>query len=338
MIDPHITGAYIARLRKERDWTQLELADKLHVTHQAVSRWETGDSFPDLGTLAQLAQVFQVHIENLLDGIQNAPSAETGRSQILAELAEGHAERVAELVKAEPADLRTVVDIGALTRPSMMDRIVNQMSGYSFSLEQVKQLAPFVSQELLDTLIAGLDEKMNAQALSELAPFLSRPVLARQIGQLDTGSLDFNSLVGFAPFLDRESLDRLTGQIATENIEGHQVVSLAPFLGQGSLEKLIERVPEGALGIEQVASLAPFVHRSRLASLLNRVGPEQVKPNHLVELAPFLDRQALSDLIQRYPTGEIDAPKIVELAPFVDRQTLERLIRNLGSGGSIQRM
>ena len=37
MINPLKTGAYIARLRKKRDWTQVELADKLHVTHQAVT-------------------------------------------------------------------------------------------------------------------------------------------------------------------------------------------------------------------------------------------------------------------------------------------------------------
>ena len=59
MIDLRKTGAYISSLRRSKDWTQLELAEKLHVTHQAVSRWETGDSFPDVTTLARIAQLFE---------------------------------------------------------------------------------------------------------------------------------------------------------------------------------------------------------------------------------------------------------------------------------------
>lgn len=37
-------GAFLSSLRKEKGWTQLELAEKLHVTDKAVSKWERGDS------------------------------------------------------------------------------------------------------------------------------------------------------------------------------------------------------------------------------------------------------------------------------------------------------
>ncbi len=46
MIDSHKTGALIAKLRREKDWTQLELAEQLHVTPQAVSRSGDGRLLP----------------------------------------------------------------------------------------------------------------------------------------------------------------------------------------------------------------------------------------------------------------------------------------------------
>ena len=58
MLDARLIGSYISRLRKEADLTQSELSDRLNVTHQAVSKWERGESLPDIGTLMELAKVF----------------------------------------------------------------------------------------------------------------------------------------------------------------------------------------------------------------------------------------------------------------------------------------
>ena len=49
------TGKKIAELRKEKNLTQKELAKKLHVTDKAVSKWERGVNFPDLGLMEALA-------------------------------------------------------------------------------------------------------------------------------------------------------------------------------------------------------------------------------------------------------------------------------------------
>ena len=51
MLNQRQIGAYISKLRKEKDMTQGQLADELNISHQAVSKWERGDSLPDIGTL-----------------------------------------------------------------------------------------------------------------------------------------------------------------------------------------------------------------------------------------------------------------------------------------------
>ena len=56
----------LASLRKERQWTQEEVAQRLSVSAQAVSKWENDASFPDLDMLVQLASLFETTTDALL--------------------------------------------------------------------------------------------------------------------------------------------------------------------------------------------------------------------------------------------------------------------------------
>ena len=59
-------GAMIASLRKERQMTQLELAEQLGVTDKAVSKWERNLSCPDITAIPKLADILGVSVEELL--------------------------------------------------------------------------------------------------------------------------------------------------------------------------------------------------------------------------------------------------------------------------------
>lgn len=61
-------GAFVAQSRREKGLTQKELADLLHVTDKAVSKWETGKGFPDLKLLEPLARALDVSLVELLQG------------------------------------------------------------------------------------------------------------------------------------------------------------------------------------------------------------------------------------------------------------------------------
>lgn len=63
-------GGIIRRLRISCDWTQEELADRLHVSAQAVSKWETGQSLPDISQVPLLARIFGVNTD-ILFGIES---------------------------------------------------------------------------------------------------------------------------------------------------------------------------------------------------------------------------------------------------------------------------
>ena len=64
-------GERLKDLRVQNDMTQEDVASKLFVTKQAVSRWENGNCLPDVGTLGKLAELFDVNIDYLLTGNDN---------------------------------------------------------------------------------------------------------------------------------------------------------------------------------------------------------------------------------------------------------------------------
>ena len=75
-MDAQYTGNQIAQHRKTLNLTQRQLAERLHVTDKAVSKWERGINFPDLGLLEPLAEVLHTSPAVLL-GLEQAGQAET---------------------------------------------------------------------------------------------------------------------------------------------------------------------------------------------------------------------------------------------------------------------
>ena len=61
-------GKFIYDLRKKYNLTQAELANRLHVTAQAVSKWENGRGVPDIELLKRLSEEFDVSISELIEG------------------------------------------------------------------------------------------------------------------------------------------------------------------------------------------------------------------------------------------------------------------------------
>ena len=67
-MDAQKTGNFIAEKRKEKNMSQKELAEYLHITDKAISKWERGLSFPDITILIPLSEVLNVSLYDLLTG------------------------------------------------------------------------------------------------------------------------------------------------------------------------------------------------------------------------------------------------------------------------------
>lgn len=78
-------GQKIAELRKEKNMTQLELANKLNITDKAVSKWERDISCPDINTFPKLAEILGVSVDELLQA-STSSKEENGESKLTVDL------------------------------------------------------------------------------------------------------------------------------------------------------------------------------------------------------------------------------------------------------------
>ena len=67
-MDQKKTGAFIAQCRKEKNLTQMQLAELLEITNQAVSKWENGRGMPDVSLLQPLCNALDISLNELFSG------------------------------------------------------------------------------------------------------------------------------------------------------------------------------------------------------------------------------------------------------------------------------
>ena len=74
-------GEIISSLRKEKGWTQKNIADELGITDKAVSKWERNIALPDIATIPKRAELLGVSVEELMQAKDTSAPAvkESGR-------------------------------------------------------------------------------------------------------------------------------------------------------------------------------------------------------------------------------------------------------------------
>ena len=95
-------GTFLKELRKEKELTQEQLAETLNVSRRTVSRWETGNNMPDLDLLAEMADLYQVELRELLNGERkNEPMNTELKNTVMqvAEYSNAEKQRAARIIR-----------------------------------------------------------------------------------------------------------------------------------------------------------------------------------------------------------------------------------------------
>lgn len=351
MFDTMKVARKIREARIARNMTQMNLADAMEVSYQAVSNWERGSSCPDIGKLEQLCQILHLSIEELL----GADSA----SKTLSRLLEKEEATPAE---TDPITIAQIQEVAPLLPPTDVEKLVDDSldgqkedekldlhaiaglapfldeeylaslvkKAHVQSLRELTGLAPFLSEETLDALIENAGASKDMNEIMGLVPFLSEKTLDKLVQKMLPFD-DWNGLTGLAPFLSSKTLDALV-EIAEGNDNLTAIVGLAPFLSEKALDKLVQKMLP-LHDWKSISGLAPFLGSNALNALVESADPERDMA-HVVSLAPFLEEEALDRFLQKLPADtHVD---ISGLLPFLSQKTLQRMAEALMRGGNLE--
>ena len=204
MFDITKFGGYLSRLRKNADMTQSELADRLNVTHQAISRYEKGYCFPDVSVLVLLAEIFDVTLDDLI----GAGQPTKGVSDILGSVALGSEIAV--------EDFEDIAGLAPILKPSVLSKLSENCQKQGIDLSGIVDLAEYLNDETVLSLIEQANfETVNSELLKKLLPLLDVKTKSVMFEKILDGEMDWHLLEIILPYAEF-----LTSQIEAAVIEG----------------------------------------------------------------------------------------------------------------------
>lgn len=164
MFDMLKVGRNIAKLRGQTGITQMGLADKLGISYQAVSNWERGASMPDIAKLPQLAGIFNVSIEEILE--------EGKGSRLITSMLEN---KTGEYLQQHEVSADELSGIAPPLNMEQIGEVFEQVKDKA--LRDLLPLASFLSEEVLGECAQKAIESGNISDLVPLAPFLDSDIV-----------------------------------------------------------------------------------------------------------------------------------------------------------------
>ncbi len=264
-------GKKICSLRKEHNMTQVELADQLGISYQAVSNWERSNSMPDIGKLPELADIFNISIDALI-----------GEKSVLIEAALNN-ELVACITQNE-ISVDELDNTLPLLKPSQVETIVKDsdlLSSDSYKVH-IAALLPYLDADDVQKLAHKALEE--GKSIKKFLPFMNeKDVLTLAEKALEKGA----SITGFLPFIDKDNIRRLADKT---HETGGSIKSFLPFLGRKDLKTYAMKAFENG---DSVKAFLPFLDQEDVSILAART---LEKGDSINAFLPFLSGHDIHNL------------------------------------------
>ncbi len=192
MFDTMKFGKALSTLRKRADMTQNEVADRLNLSRQAISKYERGESFPDISVLVMIAELFDVTLDELIG--YGDPTG--GESSLLQSIAQGISDVVAE-------NIADVVNLAPLLKPSILAKLSQQFGRQGIDISDIVALAEYLNDDAVVRLIetATFDD-IGDELLARFIPMLNRASKEAIFQKILNGEMDWHFIAALLPYAD----------------------------------------------------------------------------------------------------------------------------------------
>lgn len=217
MFDTSKVANNIKAARTKMNMTQMNLADEMGVSYQAVSNWERGNSMPDISRLQELCNILDVSFEELV-------GEKSQQTEIVERLM---------LDEETEVTLEEIVQVAPLIKPDKIEKKAEETidNDDKISFSTLIGLAPFMNKETLEKL-ANKVSNVDIGKLCGLAPFLKRKTLDGIVEKaIKEEKIDTKNIAGLAPFLSKETVKKIADYMLNHGQE-KRIIAIAPFMGK----------------------------------------------------------------------------------------------------------
>lgn len=259
-------GLQIMNARKKKGMTQMELADRMGISFQAVSNWERGLSCPDISKLFELSELFDVSIDELLGNRRAAQIATEIQDGTPPALPVEELTAVAPLLDQEQAD--QVMQKSLLEESEEAASAQTEKSIYE-RIQMIESLLPYASREVIDDLAASLlQETKDPEKLVAFAPYMSRESISRLARTFLEETHDLATCEVLMPFVNRETAREIAKAFLEQTQDPEEINALLPFLSREAIGEYAHDLLEKTHDLGQIQHLLPFMNRSGVDHLI----------------------------------------------------------------------
>lgn len=316
MFDTMIIAKKIKMSRIGKNMTQMQLADAMGVSYQAVSNWERGNSMPDISKLEDLCNALDISVSELL-GMENKTT-----------------ETVEKALREEELTVEEMVEIAPMLPPAKVkeDAKKSNQGKKKWDIGALSGIAPFLDEEFWDEIIDDIEVESLVE-LSAVAYCLSEEQLDKLARRAPKS--DVVGIISIAPFIGEETMEYLIKDRYDMKVDSLTVLcDLAPFVDEDVLDELARKAPKS--DIDGIVALAPFLSEETLDQLV-RECDSQVDGALIGSLAPFLSEDTLDYLVDAL-LEEGNVKGLSGLYPFLSSETLRKIAKRLMEQGDLDEL
>ena len=192
-MDQKKIGSFLKELRKEKNITQEQLAEKLGVSGRTVSRWETGNNMPDISLLVEIAEMYDVSIPEIINGERKSEDMKEEVKEVAEKMADYAGVEKSKIVKdIQKQSIYGVIAIIGLVIIELFGLSTNKIAGtISLYLETLACVSVFMVFFMSTGLIYKINKKNKVSELPKPLLYILAAVCSFAIAALIANILKF---------------------------------------------------------------------------------------------------------------------------------------------------